>query len=282
MTQKLAVAVIHGMGNQTEDFADAMITQINELCMPVTAHDVVIRPVHWTRVLQQEERTLWQRMQASGADLKLPLARRFLIDFLADIIAYQVTPHDSMVYDAVHTVLAETLRSLAEEAGERAPLCIIAHSLGSVIVSNYLYDLQHPHLIPARAQAVMQPTPLEQGDTLALLYMMGSPLALWSLRYRDFGTPIAFPPPAVHDYYPAVVPQWVNFYDPDDVAAFPLQALNTAYASVVTQDTRVQVGGVIEGKTPLAHLAYWTDEDVIRPIAEGLIGVWRAVNQAQS
>jgi len=34
-------------------------------------------------------------------------------------------------------------------------------------------------------------TPLERGETLTLLYTLGSPIAIWSLRYPDFGVPIA-------------------------------------------------------------------------------------------
>ena len=32
--------------------------------------------------------------------------------------------------------------ALAQEAGPDAPLCVIAHSLGTIIASNYIYDLQ--------------------------------------------------------------------------------------------------------------------------------------------
>ena len=37
---------------------------------------------------------------------------------------------------------SQTLAELAQEAGPDAPLCVIAHSLGTIIASNYLYDLQ--------------------------------------------------------------------------------------------------------------------------------------------
>jgi len=278
VTQKIAVVVIHGIGNQPADFADAVIKQISKWCSPKTGADIVIRPVHWAGVLQSEEMLLKKRVEEK-ARLNYPQLRQFMIDFVADAIAYQVTPHDRETYDSIHAVLARTLRELAAEVGATAPLCIIAHSLGSIIASNYIYDLQHHHLIPDEVRQQMNGTPLERGETLSLLYTLGSPLALWSLRYHDFGMPITFPAPTLSGYHPNIPTEWINFYDPDDVVGFPLKTLNTLYEDRVSEDRAVNVGSILEHWNPLSHLHYWADKDVIRPIADQLIAVWESLNE---
>ena len=155
------------------------------------------------------------------------------------------------------------------------------HSLGTIIASNYLYDLQADpvkHLISDDVRALIHDNPLEQGHTLSLFYTLGSPIALWSLRYREFGRPVTVPSPHLSQYHAEIEGEWVNYYDQDDVVGFPLKSLNAHYAQVVTRDAPVNVGSVIQSWNPLSHLGYWTDRDVVEPIALKLIQVWKAIN----
>jgi hypothetical protein len=280
MTQKVAVAVLHGIGKQTSTFADKMMAEISTRCRETCGDDIVIRSVYWAPVMQQEEEKLWNRLLEGGL-MDFVKLRRFLIDFMADALAYQPTPSDRSAYDGIHRVLAQTLRLLAQEAGEQAPLCVIAHSLGSVIASNYVYDLQvdpEKHIISESVREAMGDTPIERGETLALLYTLGSPIALWSLRYHEFGKPIQIPSPLLQTHYPQLQGEWVNFYDADDVVGFPLKSLNDAYGAVVTKDCEINVGNIFGSWNPLSHLAYWMDHDVLDPIAKKLVDVWEAVN----
>lgn len=282
MTQKIAVAIVHGVGTQTENFIDRIENAIQARCRGVCGDDIIIRPVHWAPVTQNAEDKLRARVY-KGGPLRWSLARNIMIDLVADGIAYQPTEHGRFAYDAIHRIFAQTMRRLADEAGPTAPLCIVAHSLGTIITSNYLYDLQvHFHersLIAPKVLDAMGDTPLERAETLAHLYTLGSPLALWSLRYVEFGRPIKFPLDEFKDHYPQLTPEWINYYDADDIIAFPLKTLNEYYDAVVTADREVDVGNLINSKTPFSHLGYWTDADIIRPISDALIRTWRALNE---
>jgi hypothetical protein len=282
MTQKIAVVVIHGIGDQREEFADDVIREISRRCSPKTGQDIVIGSVYWADLLRAEETELMWRLNMKSWSSLAPV-RRYMIDFVADAIAYQITPHDRKLYDAIHQRFAMKLRELATLAGERAPLCIVAHSLGSVIASNFIYDLQNAHkgLIAQQVEQEMEQTPLERGETLTLLYTLGSPIALWSLRFENYGTPITFPAPQLHTYYPDIPYEWVNFYDKQDVIGFRLKALNAEYKRMVTEDREIDVGSRIVSLTPFSHLRYLVDHDVLEPIAEKLIAVWTAINPAQ-
>jgi len=285
--RRLAVALVHGAGIQGPDFAEPMIRELTHrfagelgLSREEATDLLAFQSVHWAPVLQEAETELWRRVGASERLDFQPL-RRFLVDFAGDAVAYQPTPKDREVYDSVHVVLAGALRSLAREAGEEAPLCVIAHSLGTIIASNYFYDLsqsRRPGMVSPAVREVKRSTPLENGRTLTLFYTLGSPIAVWSLRYKDFGRPIVVPSPHLAKHHPGLEGEWVNYYDVDDVAGYPLRPLNDDYARSVTRDVAVSVGSPLTGWNPAAHTGYWTDNDVTKPIARALARVWRQVH----
>lgn len=280
MTQKIAVAVIHGIGKQDPTFAASISAALLVGCSEVCGTDVVIEPIYWAQVLQHAEDELQRRLE-QGGKMDFPRLRDFAIDFVADALAYQPTPGDRSAYDGIHRVFAQTIHRLAEKAGPTAPLCIIAHSLGTVISSNYIYDLQiEPYraIISPIVKEAITDTPIERGETLTLLYTLGSPIALWSLRYDNFGRPIQVPAPQLPHYYPELTGEWVNFYDKDDVVGFPLRTLNDQYAVVVSEDRQVNVGDFPTNITPAAHMGYWTDQDVIGPITTSIRRVWETIN----
>jgi hypothetical protein len=288
MTQKLAVAVIHGIGKPDAHFADAMIAELRLRFAaaiggrsPNPGAELVAKPVLWAPVIQDKENELWQRL-GNGASMDFIKLRRFMMDFAADAIAYQPTPHDRRIYDAVHRIVAQALRELAQEAGPTAPLCVIAHSLGTVIASNYIYDLEvqaRKRILSKTVRSSMGKTPLDRGETLAALYTLGSPIALWSLRYADFGTPIAVPSPRLAKHHPGLKGEWINFYDQDDIIGYPLKNVNPAYRKAVAEDRAVNVGGLISSWNPVSHVDYWTDNSVTRPVAASLARIWMDVNR---
>ena len=239
------------------------------------------RGVHWAPVFEEPQDRLWQALVASG-EMDFRKLRRFLVHALGDASAYQINAGDRSRYDEVHGRIGGAMHELAGEAGGGAPLCVMAHSLGAMIASNYLWDLQKSHVPPAvlaafGVSAVDQATPLERGETFNLFYTHGTTIPIWSLRYSnpEFGTPIAVPSPNVPDGWPR---GWWNFYDEDDVLGYPIKKLNRLYDDVVVEDRRVSAGSWVSGWTPLSHTAYDTDKDLLNPIADALASTWRAAN----
>ena len=223
------------------------------------------------------------RMLPGVTNLHYPALRWVVTDFIGDAIGYQITPGERRIYDQIHGRIADTLRELAEEVGPDAPLCIIGHSLGTVIASNYFYDLQVERttakkLTPRSVRERTKQTPIELGETLAHFYTLGSPLALWALRYPGFGTPIAVPAPTLDRHHPGLSGEWVNFYDKDDLVGYPLRGLGPKYARAVTADCAVRIRGILVSWNPLVHPWYWNDSRVIDPIAGALARSWRHLN----
>lgn len=226
------------------------------------------------------------RQTTRGVDLHYPGLRWLMVHFVGDVIAYQLNPSDPDVYTAIHRKVAEALGRLSARAGKDAPLCVIAHSLGSVIASNYFYDLQEHRLagrdiIEDSVQAVQGPSPLERGETLCHLFTLGSPMALWSLRYARSGLdkPVAVPAPELGQHHPGLEGEWVNFYDDDDIFAWPLQPLGAAYRDAV-RDQAVKLAGPLFSWTPMVHPFYWSDPRVMGPVGESLAKTWKQLAAA--
>ncbi|WP_406272048.1 hypothetical protein OH799_31945 [Nocardia sp. NBC_00881] len=291
---------------------------------------LVIRPAFWAPVLQTGQDELLDRVGGAGAieyfralnrlgtraaagstaalvtmaasglirwlpcarDFHFPTLRWLAVHYIGDAVAYQINSTERAMYDEVHAVVANTLGELAEVAGPTAPLCVISHSLGTVIASNFFYDLEVEHgfypdeeeterprsLVGPRTREFLDGgTSLERGETLTFLYTLGSPLALWAGRLPDRGRPVLVPHPNAADHNPGIGGEWVNVYDPDDVIASPLKRLNGLYGEQVTADRRVSVGPRWMGWTPLAHPWYWNDRRVIDPIGRSLARAWAAL-----
>ncbi len=284
MPHKLAIVLIHGIGRTEPGYSAWMRRSLMQRfakgirgAVPDPDAELVFEEVNWSSALQTDEDHLWRRL--NGADpMRFTRLRQFMVNFAADAIAYQPAPSDRTAYDAIHARVATALSRLAERAGPRAPLCLIAHSLGTVIASNYMYDLakrRNSFLSPS-VRSRINGTPLERGETLSRFYTLGSPIALWSLRYPSFGDPIRFPLGKLSLHHPGLQPRWVNFYDPDDVIGYPLKPLNARYRTVVSEDRPVNVGSWLTNWNPLSHTGYWNDSKIAEGISEGLIEAWRA------
>jgi pimeloyl-ACP methyl ester carboxylesterase len=289
--KQLAVLFIHGVGSQDPLFADPMAADIlgrfaarAQLSHAAAADALVFQSVYWAPVLAAKESRLWAKLH-EGADLAYLSLRRFMVNFAADAIAYQPLPGEANAYEDIHACFADSIADLARRAGPDTPLVVIAHSLGTAIASNYLYDLQaspariaagRSDLVPAKVRAKIGRTPLEQGETLAWLFTMGSPIALWSLRYEhpEFGVPIRVPAPAFASGRPALRCGWINIFDKDDVIGYPLKSL---YPDAILEDARVNAGSWLTSWNPLSHDAYWTDADVTGKIARELAEFWKVL-----
>ncbi|NMO21543.1 hypothetical protein HPC49_42380 [Pyxidicoccus fallax] len=225
------------------------------------------------------------RPSTRGMDLRYPGLRWLLVHFVGDIIAYQTNPSDPDIYTRIHREVALALGRLRARAGEDAPLCVISHSLGSIIASNYFYDLQVSRqtgrdIIETSVRAAQGTSPLERGETLSRMYTLGSPMALWSLRYRsvELNQPVQVPAQELERHHPGLGGEWLNFHDDDDIFAWPLQPLSAAYREAV-RDCAVRLAGPLFSWTPLVHPFYWSDDAVMGPIGRSLADAWRRLGE---
>ena len=271
---KHCVLFVHGIGEQTPAPPTAFWERIRRACEvelarqghPIPRADALFFDyVYWADVTQPDQEELTQRVGVRT------MLRKFLVGYLGDVVAYSKLPYPPDKYGEVQRRFIESIQRASravEHAGVPwAHVTIIAHSLGAVIASDGLYDLLKTGAFPANLR-------------LANVFTLGSPIALFSLRYglANFTKPIR----------PKV---WVNFFYPQDLSGFPLKALNDAYATAVTEDvlllpseSATALWGVVRmfaARLPvigpvLAHFWYFTDPRVIRRIGRTLADQWRS------
>jgi len=255
MAKRQAVIFVHGIGKQQSGYShearqaiEQWIRSYLEKRVPqVEMEAFVFEEVLWSPVTDGVESELWYRLRRS-ADLDQKKLRRFVVEFLGDVLAYQPTAHSerSNAYVQIHEVLNDAVDRLeAENQSEGLELTFVAHSLGSVVVSDFLYDHQQEF------QAVN-------------LFTLGSPLALWTLIHGD-------PDKAA---CPARVAEphgvWINILDDDDIVGYPLRGVNRHYRRAVHRDYVTEIGAPVLRHSVASHTAYWTDGNVVKPIARKL------------
>ena len=69
--------------------------------------------------------------------------------------------------------------------------------------------------------------------------------------------------------------KWKNFYDLDDPLGWPLKNLTVknerqSYKFEVNEDNAINTGSLIKSWNPLSHTTYWTDNDVLNPLADDI------------
>jgi hypothetical protein len=292
MTQKIAIAVIHGIGKARPEFAEVghpdFLSGIaprlrqafaNELGDRVSdaGSELVFEPVYWADVVQRPQDDLYTRLGINQFSQFFGL-RGFIFHSLADSVAYQPTSssgNDPQIYEGIHRIFANSLKILADNAGKKAPLCIIAHSMGAAIASNFIWDAQKN-----RFSADTRDNPLELGQTFSSFYTFGSQVPFWAMRFSNFGEPIQVPSPQLSVHYPEAKGEWINFFDRDDLLGYPIKNINDHYRAAVTDEQEVSVGNWLTGWNTLSHNGYWKSRQVTRSIGASLARLWRQTNPA--
>ncbi len=219
--------------------------------------------VYWADVTQPDQEALKRRLTAQD------WLRRFLIGSMGDAVAYSRLPYPPDKYGEIQGRFAGVLQRILQGCAQRPDvavrLTLLAHSLGAVIASDGMYEL-------------LKRAPLPPHVAFGNFFTMGSPLALYALRYGldRFTKPVR----------PEV---WVNFYYPQDIIGYPLKPLNAAYAEAVTEDVALRPAGGTRGVSALGRLVvawlpgfgawqshgwYFSDRRVIRRIGRTLAEQW--------
>lgn len=301
----LNVLIVHGIGGYPNAFPDEfrkellgrISTAVEDLVrryrLPAAlpSDTVNIIPGRWgsvTEALQEEvERRIFRE--------KVDFLRWFGMRIMGDVVAYR----GPAVYEEVHRALAEDLRNgIQPESGH---LTVVAHSLGAVVASDFLYD----HTLK-----IGRPLADTFGVAFSNFFTFGSPLVLYAMQspaegalklptascgessMRDEHTrdPVrphpaprggeggrcAFDAGRVLDRFdrPVRVESptgvWMNVFDDADIIGYPIRAINQAHTEAVTADVCTGVGTFLSRGNPLSHGRYWSDRRVVQLIAEKL------------
>ena len=225
----------------------------------------------WADITQDGEDTLKDRMfNDPDTDVDWIKARKFFVDYLGDAISYFKGKASDVYsqYNAIQTRIDGLIQNLSGDTNpnQNTLLTVVSHSLGTVVLSNYLYDKRDT--LEPKYQLIF-----------SNFFTMGSPIALYANRFYNHQSernPFAnFKPQKVQDENGV----WINLFDEDDIVGYPIRPVNSYCKKAVTADLNVSVGSFISGGTPLSHTGYWEDDEVEKIIAEKLSIDWLRVNK---
>jgi hypothetical protein len=179
---------------------------------------------------------------------------------VSDIVAYLGKPNVAgTAYQDTHLQIHKSLLSMQDKLIPNAPLLIIASSLGTEIISNYIYDRQR-----TPGENGFGDTPFERLETLTGMVMLGNISPLYFPSYAiDELKPFTFPPVQLPERYKKVS-YWGNFYDKNDPLGFPIKPVNRNYNTANVEDVQLNAGGWIISWNAASHLGYWKSRAVLK------------------
>lgn len=289
---KLTLILVHGIGDNKKDWAKDIIPRIKTrlgVKLKVLLGDkapadidqvAVIGPTYWKDVFKDREKHLadvldgFPKPTKGGGSLWVKIVKLFIwiwkgfkkiqdgiiTGYVGDIIGYQHEDAQKAVYAKITDALNEALHKTGDGSG-KIPVTFIAHSLGTVITSDYIFE-------QGRDKLIGNPKILKDRFKLSNIFTIGSPLAIYSLR---FGGPETFTKPVnVEDRNG----RWVNIFDEDDPVGMPLKTLNEAYQKAVLKDATVEAGVYA-----VSHMGYFKKRSkVFDIICQKLAIDWIALN----
>ena len=273
----LGALVVHGMGRQQPGFADGLRAGVSEK-LGESAGLIIWQEALWAPILEPRETALWEAMDRgvdpSGRPIRLDWVRvrEFVLHNFGDATAYQRDQHVESAGQLIHQRVSNAIEMLQERlADPSAPIIVLAHSLGGHIMSNYIWDRQHPPADPPPGQ------PLVPLPTLAGMITFGCNIPLFALAFRD-AKPIDLPGSAISDPALVAAVRWLNFLDRDDVLGWPLRPLYEKDAADFSpaqrrtldhlEDYDISVGNLLTGWNPAAHDYYWEDRGFVQRVAD--------------
>jgi hypothetical protein len=270
---EIGVVIIHGMGDPAPDFAAPLISGLTRL-LGDDAAAVAFEPCFWSDILQTSEDEIWRRLEDSPAAMRLNFVRKWVVGTLGDPTGY-LSGYEKRGVPVMHTVHQRFAQSLAAVEGRlrdaaRAPLVVLAHSLGCVVVTNYLWNIERAagevgtnsvSTMHAGAREVARypfgDSSFQRLETLTGLVTFGCNIPLFlppALPYECVRFPRPMLPPSLCDSA-----RWLNIYDPYDILGYPLNDIWDEKHGTTIDDVTLEVGMPGLSMTPLSHTFYWND-----------------------
>jgi hypothetical protein len=270
---RVALVTLHGMGVTARDYADELLESLGNR-MKGAFKDVLVQSVYYQNILQDNEERVWGRVEQKGK-VHYDDLRRFLLFGFGDAAGLENRKEfDNSVYEQAQMQIANALLKV-HAADPLLPVVFISQSLGCHVLSNYLYDAQkfaRGGVVDAGIWKASNPF-INALSTGQRNFLKGDTAMAWVSTGCNI--PIFVAAHAQGDIVPIDKPtgqfRWLNIYDPDDALGWPLQPLSDKYDALV-EDRAINagqgiIGTFIKSWNPLAHTEYWTDDDVVKPLA---------------
>ena len=270
--EKLGILVIRGSGGTGFERQKKFINKVNKRLTNngINTKQIVYEYIDWYEPLQSQQEILLDRMfEHKELKLKSKMLRRFLITNIADLINYGGKPnHSDKVYEKTQLMLYNAIIRLQSQIVENAPLIIIASSMGTEIMNNYIWDRQQ-----AGENDPFGNTAFERFETLVGLFTFGNNIPIFSSSIEiEELRPIEFP---IQNTLPELkdLAIWENYFDKNDPLGYPIKFINENYAAANIEDIQIGVGNLLSFWNILSHFGYWTSRKLQKRISNFIMKV---------
>ncbi|MEX0301082.1 MAG: hypothetical protein AB3N24_01545 [Leisingera sp.] len=263
--KRLGLIAIHGMGKTEDTFADAFFADVRSRLSPVQSESLITQKVFYQNILQTNQENYFARVRQ---DIDWKKLRQFMLYGICDAASLESQKiGEQSPYFIAQTRILEAFRAVYRELeGNNRRVIVAAQSLGGQVLSNYLWDASRTEK-PAHG-VWSSPPAFETEEEEA--FCRGKSIV--RLNTTGCNIPIFVAGRDPEEIKPIPRPngsfEWHNYYDEDDVLGWPLRALSSSYAQLVTADHQINSGGMASFFNPLSHTGYWEDKDFLRPLAE--------------
>jgi hypothetical protein len=270
--KKLGLLLIRGSGHSEFKRQDLFMSRLNRKLASagIDPEQVATEMVDWYGPLQEQQELILQRMKKAGVKLRSNPTRKLIITNIGDLINYGGKPGFSHFgYDKTHRLVHVSLLKLKQLLPDDAPLVVIATSMGTEIIHDYIRDRQE-----AAREGNEDPlgsSSFERFETLTGLFTLGNNLPIFAASYHvDEIKPIEFPsphlPPGLRE-----VAVWENYFDPNDSMGYPLKPVNRHFEHLASlEDIRINSGGLFTFWNIFSHFGYWRSRKLVRRMASYL------------
>ncbi|MBV1908962.1 MAG: hypothetical protein KUG78_06540 [Kangiellaceae bacterium] len=268
--KRLAIAVIHGLGSEDEFYSVELKHRITEEYVNGAEgrleDDLLFFEIYWADLVKEELESFRNKANYKG-DLAYQNLRQIMTDTQALALLY--TPGTEL-YESINNRIKDGMRKFASHRRvlpDETPLVVLAHSYGGVMMSHFIKSMQEND---------SKLSNFETMKTLVGYVTFGNPQGMYAMHGLDsvLGQSCKITGSAL----PADLAKrakWLNFYDKDDIVAYPLKGLSDEFNANVHGDYEINVGSAATSWNPACHTGYWEDKDFYKPVAE-LIGELRA------
>ncbi|QMU61096.1 MAG: hypothetical protein GKR92_05020 [Gammaproteobacteria bacterium] len=276
MSYKTVVLVIHGMGDTPRNYAEKLEKKLSKKVGSAWP-SVYFDSIYYADIFQKHQKDIFTRIKATD-DIDWIALRKFLLYGFSDAAGLERRASQAgSPYEQVQDRILDALDKAYDAAGPNVKIVLMAHSLGCHVISNYIWDVQSKQTqLGAWREGGFDDSPVGSDldkfrrlKNLKLLCFTGCniPIFLAGIPHGKIK--------AISSSSKGYSFKWKNFYDPDDPLGWPLKNISTrnikeSFKYEVNEDNAVNVGNLLNNWNPLSHNNYWSDNDVINPIADDI------------
>ena len=246
---KIAFLTIHGIGEQKPGWASSFHQNlVKNIASDI--YNIKCFEIEWQHVVEPREEIL----SSEFTNEKWKFSRKFALNYIGDAVAYA---KGSFLYKNSHSEIYQKLNEINDWLEEDGKLYIIAHSLGTVIIFDYIYNIQN---INALGNKIFHTSNTNVIDKLECLFTFGSPLYIYSLQKNGGGEPIK-------------IKKWINTYSNFDIIGYSVRKINTQFKQDWILDNQILCGGLLSFWNPMSHITYFDSKKVIKLIKNEVCNV---------